>query len=68
MKWPYVISFRARCTLGMNHDTDAESHDAGEDKLCEYQSSYGNKVFMCKVRSVCNIAHTCSEIKLLQSK
>ncbi|BFZ11581.1 hypothetical protein BsWGS_14619 [Bradybaena similaris] len=42
------LACRARCTLSMNHESEVESHDAGQDKLCEYQSSYGNKVFMCK--------------------
>ncbi|XP_012942679.1 zinc finger FYVE domain-containing protein 1 [Aplysia californica] len=32
----------------MNHDTEAEPHDAGDNRRCQYQSQYGNKVFMCK--------------------
>ncbi|KAK3773525.1 hypothetical protein RRG08_022238 [Elysia crispata] len=42
------LACNARCELSMNHDIDQEPHDAGRGKLCEYQSQYGNKVFMCK--------------------
>lgn len=41
--------FRARCILSVNHNSGTELHDAGRDRQCEYQSSYGNKVFLCKV-------------------
>ncbi|KAH9513767.1 Zinc finger FYVE domain-containing protein 1 [Bulinus truncatus] len=42
------LACKSRCKRNMNHDTDTEPHDAGRDVLCEYQSQYGNKVFMCK--------------------
>ncbi|KAK6998031.1 Zinc finger FYVE domain-containing protein 1 [Biomphalaria glabrata] len=42
------MACKSRCKLNMNHDADSEPHDAGRDVLCEYQSQYGNKVFMCK--------------------
>ncbi|XP_059162270.1 zinc finger FYVE domain-containing protein 1-like isoform X2 [Physella acuta] len=42
------LACKSRCKLSMNHDTESEPHDAGRDVLCEYQSQYGNKVFMCK--------------------
>ncbi|CAL1541626.1 unnamed protein product [Lymnaea stagnalis] len=42
------LSCKSRCKLNMNHDTNSEQHDAGRDVLCEYQSQYGNKVYMCK--------------------
>ncbi|GFO27427.1 Zinc finger fyve domain-containing protein 1 [Plakobranchus ocellatus] len=42
------LACNARCELSMNHDINKDPHDPGRGKLCEYQSQYGNKVFMCK--------------------
>ncbi|BFZ06936.1 hypothetical protein BsWGS_09976 [Bradybaena similaris] len=43
------LACKARCILSVNHNSGTELHDAGRDRQCEYQSSYGNKVFLCKM-------------------
>ncbi|CAG5126834.1 unnamed protein product [Candidula unifasciata] len=43
------LACKAGCILSVNHHSSTESHDAGRDRQCEYQSGYGNKVFLCKM-------------------
>ncbi|XP_067682837.1 zinc finger FYVE domain-containing protein 1-like isoform X2 [Haliotis asinina] len=38
----------SRCMRSMNHDVDEFQHQTEENKHCQYQHQYGNKIYLCK--------------------